>query len=408
MRELKAAASHLHVDEATAALLVEVAAEARLLASRYDEDGNAVFAPTDDFDAWTRLPTAERWSRVARAWWGTSRLPGLVGTRDAAGKAHSALAPENTSVFAVDTRRSALVEIAAIPDGHVLAAGTGPAVARRAAGLAASAPPPLPWRPGGVGPARGDDPGPGRAGRHAGVRPGSARRRRPRTPPRAPAPGAGGPRAPPGGPDRRRPRPARARPGPPVAARGRGGVAGRGDRLPVHRPVRTSRARRRLDRRRAARVRGRRLPHPGPPAADVPHRRHRPHLRDRPGRARRGLPPRRRRGRAVRAAGAPAGGVPRAAPDRADRRHQHHAPRRAPPPAARDGRGAGRGGARRVAARRPARRAAGAHAQGARRRRARDPRVGVRRPGDRRDPGRRPGRRRAAGRASRASPPATR
>ena len=127
VRELKAAASHLHVDEATAALLVEVAAEARLLASRYDEDGNAVFAPTDDFDAWTRLPTAERWSRVARAWWGTSRLPGLVGTRDAAGKAHSALAPENTSVFAVDTRRSALVEIAAIPDGHVLAAGTGPA-----------------------------------------------------------------------------------------------------------------------------------------------------------------------------------------------------------------------------------------------------------------------------------------
>ena len=127
VRELKAAASHLHVDEATAALLVEVAAEARLLASRYDEDGNAVFAPTDDFDAWTRLPTAERWSRVARAWWGTSRLPGLVGTRDAAGKAYSALAPENTSVFAVDTRRSALVEIAGIPDGHVLAAGTGPA-----------------------------------------------------------------------------------------------------------------------------------------------------------------------------------------------------------------------------------------------------------------------------------------
>ena len=127
VRELKAAASHLHVDEATAALLVEVAAEARLLASRYDEDGNAVFAPTDDFDAWTRVPTAERWSRVARAWWGSSRLPGLVGTRDAAGKAHSALAPENTSVFAVDTRRSALVEIGAIADGHVLAAGTGPA-----------------------------------------------------------------------------------------------------------------------------------------------------------------------------------------------------------------------------------------------------------------------------------------
>ena len=69
VRELKAAALHLHVDEPTAALLVEVAAEARLLAARFDDDGNAVYAPTDDFDAWTRLATAERWSRVARVWW---------------------------------------------------------------------------------------------------------------------------------------------------------------------------------------------------------------------------------------------------------------------------------------------------------------------------------------------------
>ena len=127
VRELKAAALHLHVDEPTAALLVEVAAEARLLAARFDDDGNAVYAPTDDFDAWTRLPTAERWSRVARAWWGTSRLPGLVGMRDVAGKAHTALSPENTSVFAVDTRRAALAELAALPAGEVLASGTGPA-----------------------------------------------------------------------------------------------------------------------------------------------------------------------------------------------------------------------------------------------------------------------------------------
>ncbi len=79
VRELKAAAAHLHVDEPTAALLVEVAAEARLLASRFDEDGNAVFAPTDAFDAWTRSPTAERWSVLAAAWLVTPRLPGLVG-----------------------------------------------------------------------------------------------------------------------------------------------------------------------------------------------------------------------------------------------------------------------------------------------------------------------------------------
>ena len=127
VRELKAAASHLHVDEPTAALLIEVAAEARLLASRYDEDGNAVFAPTDAFDAWTRRPPAERWSVLATAWLGTPRLPGLVGRRDAAGRAMTALAPENKSSFAAETRRAVLAEVAALPPGVVLAAGTGPA-----------------------------------------------------------------------------------------------------------------------------------------------------------------------------------------------------------------------------------------------------------------------------------------
>ena len=85
VRELKAAASHLHVDEPTAALLVEVAAEARLLASRYDEDGNAVFAPTDAFDAWTRRPTGRAvvrarhrvagHARACPAWWAGATPP---------------------------------------------------------------------------------------------------------------------------------------------------------------------------------------------------------------------------------------------------------------------------------------------------------------------------------------------
>jgi hypothetical protein len=127
VRELKAAAAHLHVDEPTAALLVEVAAEARLLAPRFDEDGNAVFAPTDEYDAWSRRPVAERWSALATAWLGTARLPGLVGTRDAADKAHTALSPENTSVFAAETRRMALEQLAGLPAGEVLASGTGPA-----------------------------------------------------------------------------------------------------------------------------------------------------------------------------------------------------------------------------------------------------------------------------------------
>ena len=177
VRELKAAAVHLHVDEPTTALLVEVAAEARLVAARFDDDGNAVFAPTDEFDAWTRRPTAERWSVLATAWLGTSRLPGLVGLRDAAGKAHSALSPENTSVFAAETRRMTLEQVAALPPGQVLAAGTGPAsLVERLSWLRPRRPrtraEQVAWAL-----RRGDRLGPGRPRWDAGVRAGAARRR---------------------------------------------------------------------------------------------------------------------------------------------------------------------------------------------------------------------------------------
>ncbi len=127
VRELKAAAALLQVDEPTAALLVETAAGARLLAGRYNDDGNAVFAPTDAFDAWARRPAAERWLVLARAWLSSPRLVGLVGLRDAVGRAHTALSPENTSVFAAETRRMVLDQLAELPPGEVLAPGTGPA-----------------------------------------------------------------------------------------------------------------------------------------------------------------------------------------------------------------------------------------------------------------------------------------
>ncbi len=62
VRELRAAATRLHVDEATAALVVETAAAAGLLAERADTDGNPVWVPTDGFDVWSGRDLAERWS----------------------------------------------------------------------------------------------------------------------------------------------------------------------------------------------------------------------------------------------------------------------------------------------------------------------------------------------------------
>ena len=125
VRDLKAAATHLHVDGATAALLIEVAHAAGLVATRADATGNPVWVPTDLFDAWIAQDTAVRWVEVARAWLDTPRMPALVGTRDATGKAWNALAPELAARTVVEARSMALRTLATLPPGEVLAAGTG-------------------------------------------------------------------------------------------------------------------------------------------------------------------------------------------------------------------------------------------------------------------------------------------
>ena len=174
-------------------------------------------------------------------------------------------------------------------------------LARRAVVVAAAPAAAHARRAGGLGAGRGERLGPGRPRRDAGVRAGAARRRGRRRTAGAVAARARRPRAAAGRPDRGRARPARARPRPAAAGGGRGGVARRRDGLPLHRPIRTPRTRRRLDLRRAARLRRGRLAHAGAAAAQLPDRRHRPHLRHRPGRPRGGVRPGRRRGGAHRA-----------------------------------------------------------------------------------------------------------
>ena len=125
VRDLKAAAIRLHVDEPTAALLIEVAATAGLLATGPDEDGNLAWLPTVSFDAWVEQPPATRWTALARAWLTSSRTPGLVGQRDPAGKVWNALVPELVSATVAETRRMTLAAMASLDPGAVLAAGTG-------------------------------------------------------------------------------------------------------------------------------------------------------------------------------------------------------------------------------------------------------------------------------------------
>jgi hypothetical protein len=125
VRDLKATAAALHLDEPTVALLVETAAGAGLVTTVADGAGNPVWLPTDLFDAWVQRPTADRWTALVRVWLDSPRMPGLVGSRDPAGKAWNALAPELASVHMPESRRMALAALEQLPPGEVLAVGTG-------------------------------------------------------------------------------------------------------------------------------------------------------------------------------------------------------------------------------------------------------------------------------------------
>ena len=132
VKDLKAAATELHLEPSQAAVLIEVAATAGLLAEGSDPDGVAAWLPTHAFDTWSGAEMGERWLTLVRAWLESPRLAGLVGARDGAGKTRNALAPELSSVFVVEARAMALAELTALAPGQCLAAGTGvPSVVAR-------------------------------------------------------------------------------------------------------------------------------------------------------------------------------------------------------------------------------------------------------------------------------------
>jgi hypothetical protein len=124
VRDLKVAALLIHVDEREAALLLDIAASAGLLAIGPVGDSEG-WLPTDAYDAWCRLHAAERWERLAHAWLTSARTPALVGGRDASGKAINALAPGLVDPHQVDTRGLALHQLADLAPATGLATGTG-------------------------------------------------------------------------------------------------------------------------------------------------------------------------------------------------------------------------------------------------------------------------------------------
>lgn len=125
VRDLKGTAAALQVDEPTAALLIELASASGLIATVADQNGAPIWLPTDLVDTWVLRPPEQRWVAMARVWLESPRMPGLVGQRDANGKAWNALAPELAGIHMAETRAMTLAALAELPAGTCLASGTG-------------------------------------------------------------------------------------------------------------------------------------------------------------------------------------------------------------------------------------------------------------------------------------------
>ncbi|MDT0343268.1 helicase-associated domain-containing protein [Streptomyces litchfieldiae] len=116
VRDLKRLAVTLDVPEPEAAFWLELAYAAGLLAS--DGAADERFAPTPEYDAWLGRPPALRWLRLATAWLATTRVPGLVGTRDGKGRLLAALGPGLDRGPAAELRLRTLRLLATLPPGH--------------------------------------------------------------------------------------------------------------------------------------------------------------------------------------------------------------------------------------------------------------------------------------------------
>ncbi|WP_205741097.1 helicase C-terminal domain-containing protein [Haloactinopolyspora alba] len=117
VRDLRRLPDLLDTDEAGAGLVAELAYAAGLLAPSNDVDDNDVWLPTADYDTWRRDEHAHRWASLTRTWLDTSRVAGLIGTRDDRDRPVAPLGAELDRPVAPELRRLVLDELAALPAG---------------------------------------------------------------------------------------------------------------------------------------------------------------------------------------------------------------------------------------------------------------------------------------------------
>lgn len=117
VRDMKRTATDLDLPEWAAALVVEVAHAAGLVAAGGSVDGE--WLPTSGYDLWRVRSTADRWVVLAQTWLHMDRVPGLVGERDAPDQQRdrplNALHPDLRRSSAAPVRSAALGVLAAAP-----------------------------------------------------------------------------------------------------------------------------------------------------------------------------------------------------------------------------------------------------------------------------------------------------
>ncbi|HEX6921698.1 MAG TPA: helicase C-terminal domain-containing protein [Actinomycetes bacterium] len=115
VRERARGAAVLDVDEATFALLAEVAHTCGLLAPSADVD--EVWLPTPAYDEWRAAEPAARWLTLVSAWLETTRVPGLAGRKDQRDRVLAPLGPDLDRGVAPQVRRAVLAALADAPAG---------------------------------------------------------------------------------------------------------------------------------------------------------------------------------------------------------------------------------------------------------------------------------------------------
>ncbi|MFI7424398.1 helicase-associated domain-containing protein [Nonomuraea sp. NPDC049684] len=113
VRDMKRTATDLDLPEWAAALVVEVAHAAGLVAAGGGVDGE--WLPTSGYDLWRVRATADRWVTLAATWLHMDRVPGLVGERDDRDRPLNALHTDLRRASAPGVRTATLGVLAAAP-----------------------------------------------------------------------------------------------------------------------------------------------------------------------------------------------------------------------------------------------------------------------------------------------------